>query len=111
MSAQGLVHPIFLAPFLATQVNAFRAVHKFYKEKASVSSAKNLKRASYPPFMVLLIGFMATTAWQKFIKRRDQDQQEWELGPADQPFVKLEEAYKQMSLLFSFEAKDQKQES
>ena len=27
--------------------------------------------------MVLLVGFVATTAWAKFNKRRDQDSQDW----------------------------------
>ena len=71
MAAQGLMHPIFIVPFLATQVGAVRSVYTFHREKASPSAAKNLKRASYPPFMVLLIGFIATTAWDKFNKRRD----------------------------------------
>ena len=30
MAAQGLIHPFFLAPFLATQVNAFRSVYRFH---------------------------------------------------------------------------------
>ena len=78
MSAQGLVHPVFLLPFMATQINAFRALHTFSKEKASPSAAKNLKKATYPPFMVLLIGFIATTTVTKFNKRRQQDNQEWQ---------------------------------
>jgi hypothetical protein len=64
---------------MLTQVNAFRAVHTFSQEKASPSSAKNLKRASYPPFMVLLIAFISTTAYTKFNKRRDNDMEEWKL--------------------------------
>ena len=70
MSAYGLVHPGFIGLFMVSQINAFRAVHTFHKEKASAASAKNLKRASYPPFMVLLVGFIATTAFSKFNKRR-----------------------------------------
>lgn len=73
MSGAGMLHPVFLAPFMLTQVSAFKAVHTFNKEKASPSAAKNLKRASYPPFMVLLVGFIGTTAWNKYNKRRDQD--------------------------------------
>ena len=81
MSAYGLMHPVFLVPFLGTQVSAFQAVQNFSKEKASPSAAKRLKRASYPPFMVLLIGFTATTAWTKFNKRREQDSEEWASAP------------------------------
>lgn len=79
MTAQGLVHPVFLAPFLFTQIYAFKAVYIFSRDKASPSAAKNLKRASYPPFMILLIGFIATTAMFKFNARRSEDSEEWAL--------------------------------
>lgn len=81
MAWHGLIHPVFLAPFMATQVNAFRSVHRFYKEQGSAPAAKYLKRSSYPPFLVLLVGFIATTAATKFHKRREQDQVEWRLSP------------------------------
>ena len=35
MAMQGLVHPVFLGPFLASQVNAFRSIYRFNKEKGS----------------------------------------------------------------------------
>ena len=74
MSGIGIVHPVFMAPFLVSQVNAFKAVYKFHKEKGSAKAAKNLKRQSYPPFMVLLVGFFATTAFNKYKKRRETDE-------------------------------------
>ena len=77
MAAHGLVHPMFLAPFLATQLNAFHSVYRFWRDKANAAAAKNLKRASYPPFMVLLVGFVATTAYNKFNKRRESDMMSW----------------------------------
>jgi len=77
MAVQGSLNPVFVAPFLLAQVNALRAVFRFKNEKGSAASAKNLKRASYPPFMVLLIGFVGTTAYSKFNRRRDSDEKEW----------------------------------
>ena len=62
---------------MLTQVNALRAVFRFKNEKGSAAAAKNLKRASYPPFMVLLIGFVGTTAYSKFNRRRESDEKEW----------------------------------
>ena len=77
MAVQGSLNPVFVAPFLLSQANALRAVYRFKNEKGSAAAAKNLKRASYPPFMVLLIGFVGTTAYTKFNRRRDSDEQEW----------------------------------
>jgi hypothetical protein len=64
---------VFIVPFLATQVSAFKATFRFRDEKGDKKAAKNLKMASYPPFMVLLIGFAATTAYNRFTKRRAND--------------------------------------
>ena len=33
--------------------------------------------------MVLLVGFVATTAWTKFNKRRAQDNQEWKCDESE----------------------------
>ena len=35
MAYTGVLHPVFIAPFLVTQVNALRAVFRFRSEKAS----------------------------------------------------------------------------
>jgi len=77
MAFNGFLHPVFLAPFFAAQVKAFQATFEFKKDKASAKSSKGLKIASYPPFMVLLVGFTASTAYNKFKKRRDSDVREW----------------------------------
>ena len=66
MAYTGILHPYFLMPYAATQIPAFQAVFNFKKNKGDKKAAKQLKRASYPPFMVLLVGFVATTAYNKF---------------------------------------------
>lgn len=70
MAAYGVLHPMFLAPFMFYQVKAFQATFKFREEKADKKSSKNLKSASYPPFMILLVGFIATTGFNRFSRRR-----------------------------------------
>ena len=40
MAHTGLIHPYFLAPFMATQFKVFLALNNFRKEKGSPSSAK-----------------------------------------------------------------------
>jgi hypothetical protein len=50
---------------------------RFKSERASKQASKNLKTASYPPFLVLLVGFIGTTGYNKFVKRREQDIKEW----------------------------------
>ena len=46
--------------------------------------------------MVLLLGFIATTAWGKFKKRRDQDSQEWlngEMAEKDRSATQMLQEY------------------
>lgn len=40
MASQGILHPYFLAPYLATQVPAVKAVFDFRKNKGDKKSAK-----------------------------------------------------------------------
>jgi hypothetical protein len=40
MASQGILHPYFLAPYLATQVPAIKAVFDFRKNKGDKKSAK-----------------------------------------------------------------------
>ena len=46
---------------------------QFRSEKASVNSAKQVKKTAYMPFMILLLGFFSTTAYNRFIERRHRD--------------------------------------
>ena len=77
MAHLGMINPYFLVPFFATQARSINAIVSFKFEKASIPSAKHLKRTQYPPFMILLVGFVATTAYKRFEKRRDKDNEEW----------------------------------
>ena len=77
MTLGGYLSPLVLVPFMASQYKAFDATFKFKSEKASAKSAKALKSASYPPFMILLVGFVATTAFKRYNRRRERDDKEW----------------------------------
>jgi len=79
MALQGSLHPIFIVPFCLAQVKAFQATFHFRREQGDKKSAKNLKRQSYPPFLVLLVGFGASTCFSKYRARRQNDQAEWKL--------------------------------
>lgn len=47
-----------------------RAVYEFKLNEASIQSAKKLKKSAYMPFVVLLVGFMASTSYDRYQKRR-----------------------------------------
>lgn len=68
MYATGILNPVFLAPFYFYQMKYLKAVYEFKTNEASVNSAKKLKRTAYMPFIVLLAGFMGTTAFNRFKK-------------------------------------------
>lgn len=70
MAIQGFINPLVLIPFMGFQAKAFYATYRFRNEKADKKSAKNLKSASYPPFMILLVGFGITTGYDRYKKRR-----------------------------------------
>ena len=76
----GMVHPVFLPPFMFYQMKQFKALRQFKNEKASVNSAREVKRSAYLPFMVLLVGFMGTTAYQRYEDRREHDRQKYGMG-------------------------------
>ena len=65
----GMINPLFLAPFYFYQAKYMQAVWDFKKNEASVNSSKKLKKQSYMPFMVLLAGFMVSTAYNRHQKR------------------------------------------
>lgn len=69
MLASGMLHPLVLAPFYFYQAAYLRAVLDFNSNDASVQSAKQLKRKSYMPFIVLLAGFVLSTAYSRREKR------------------------------------------
>ena len=73
MAYTGIIHPVVLIPFLAAQTKALQAVVQFKRDKASTSSAKHVKKTQYAPFTILLIGFLGTTAYKRFEKRREKD--------------------------------------
>lgn len=66
----GMISPIFLAPFFYYQAQYLRSVMEFKTQEGSVNSAKKLKRTAYAPFIVLLMGFMSSTAYNRYQKRR-----------------------------------------
>lgn len=66
----GMINPVFLAPFYYYQSEYIKAVFNFKAEEASVNSAKKLKKKAYMPFVVLLAGFMVSTAYNRHQKRR-----------------------------------------
>lgn len=69
----GMIHPIILLPFMYYQAQTFTALNQFKNEKASVQSAKQVKRTAYMPFVILLVGFFGTTAYNRFHERRNRD--------------------------------------
>ena len=66
-----MINPLFLAPFYYYQSQYVRAVLEFSKNEASVQSAKKLKKTAYNPFIVLLLGFMLSTAYNRHTKRQE----------------------------------------
>ncbi len=67
----GMINPLFLAPFYFYQAKYMQAVWEFRANEASVNSAKKLKKKAYMPFMVLLAGFMVSTAYNRHHKRKE----------------------------------------
>ena len=65
MYTYGMINPLFLIPFYAYQMKYLKAVSEFKTNGASVQSAKKLKKSAYMPFIVLLLGFMASTAYNR----------------------------------------------
>ncbi len=66
-----MINPLFLAPFYFYQAKYMQAVWDFRENEASVNSAKKLKKKAYMPFMVLLAGFMLSTAYNRHQKRKE----------------------------------------
>lgn len=75
MAQAGMIHPCVLAPYLYYQAKTFGALRNFKKTKASTQSAKQVKRTAYYPFVILLAGFFATTAAQRYQERRAKDEE------------------------------------
>jgi protoheme IX farnesyltransferase len=71
MLSTGMISPVFLAPFYYYQVQYVQAVKEFKEQGASVQSAKKLKKKAYMPFIVLLAGFMLSTAHSRHKKRKE----------------------------------------
>ena len=67
----GMISPLFLAPFYFYQSKYIQAVWDFRVNEANVQSAKKLKKQSYMPFLVLLAGFMLSTAYNRHNKRKE----------------------------------------
>jgi hypothetical protein len=67
----GMISPLFLAPFYFYQAKYMQSVWDFKQNEASVNSSKKLKKSSYMPFMVLLAGFMLSTAYNRSVKRKE----------------------------------------
>ena len=65
MNYCGMIHPVFLAPFFYYQAQYLKSVFEFKHEKGSPQSAKKLKKKAYMPFIILLTGFMLTTAYNR----------------------------------------------
>ena len=66
----GMINPVFLAPFYYYQAEYVKAVFNFKQDEASVNSAKKLKKKAYMPFVVLLLGFMVSTGYNRHQKRK-----------------------------------------
>ena len=67
----GMINPLFLVPFYFYQAEYIKSVKEFKENEASVNSSKKLKKKSYMPFMVLLAGFMLSTAYKRHQKRKE----------------------------------------
>jgi hypothetical protein len=67
----GMVSPLFLVPFYYYQMAYLKSVIDFKTNEGSPQGAKKLKRTAYAPFVVLLIGFMATTGFKRYQKRNE----------------------------------------
>ena len=70
-----MIHPVVLPAFLYYQAKTFVALNQFKKEKASSKSAKEVKRAQYMPFLILLLGFFGTTGYNRYFERRKRDEE------------------------------------
>lgn len=49
---------------------------EFKNKEANPQSAKKLKKEAYMPFIVLLMGFMASTGYNRYKKRNQMKQQQ-----------------------------------
>jgi hypothetical protein len=78
MYATSMLNPAFLLPFYYYQFHYIKAVMEFKESKGNVASAKKLKRKSYSPFLILLMGFTATSVYNRH-KKRQQMQAELNL--------------------------------
>lgn len=67
----GILSPVFLAPFYYYQAKYIKAVQEFSKNEGNTQSAKKLKKTAYTPFIVLLLGFMMTTGYNRHAKRKE----------------------------------------
>lgn len=70
MYSTGMINPLFLAPFYYYQAKYVKSVWDFKVHEGSVNSAKKLKRTAYMPFILLLTGFMLSTAYHRTQKRK-----------------------------------------
>lgn len=80
MCATGMISPLFLIPFYASQAKYIQSVFEFKQNGGSATSAKKLKRKSYTPFLVLLGGFVSTTVYKRYQKRRQMEKENAELN-------------------------------
>ena len=71
MCKVGMISPLFLIPFYGYQAKVFQSVWEFRNNEGSSQSAKKLKKASYMPFLILLVGFISTTAYNRKQKRKE----------------------------------------
>eukprot|EP00347_Sterkiella_histriomuscorum_P010315 403376775 len=67
----GMISPLFLAPFYFYQMKYLKSVFDFRQSEATPQSAKKLKKTAYAPFVLLLLGFMATTGYKRYQKRQE----------------------------------------
>lgn len=74
----GLIHPTILVPYMYYQAKTFTALKQFKDEKASINSAKQVKKTAYMPFVILLLGFFGTTGYNRYELRREKDKELFE---------------------------------
>ena len=73
MLQAGMLNPLILGPFYYYQAKSIKSVFEFKSNEANANSAKKLKRASYMPFIILLCGFTATTAYNRYKQRNEKE--------------------------------------
>jgi hypothetical protein len=62
----GMISPLFLIPFYAYQIKYVKAVWEFKQNEGTPQSAKKLKKTSYMPFVILLLGFVGSTTYKRY---------------------------------------------